>query len=110
MIKIKWFGREFIASVLALLNKLAYNLAVVEIGTFEAKNRFSELVHHVMDTGEEVLVTLRGKKAVKIVPVEPKIKKNAREVIEELMAFADKHNIRSDGVPIKQMIEEGRKY
>lgn len=80
----------------------------MEIGTFEAKNRFSELVHHVMDTGEEVLVTLRGKHAVKIVPVEAKTKKNARQVIEELMAFAEKHQIRNNGDSIKALIEEGR--
>lgn len=83
----------------------------MEIGTFEAKNRFSELVHHVMDTGEEVLVTLRGKRAVKIVPVDVRQnKKSAGEIIEELVQYARKHNIRSDGVPIKQMIEDGRKY
>jgi prevent-host-death family protein len=96
--------------MLAFSKQLAYNLAVMEIGTFEAKNRFSELVHHVMDTGEEVLVTLRGKKAVKIVPVEAKIKKNTAAILDELVQYAKKHNIRSDGVPIKQMIEDGRKY
>jgi prevent-host-death family protein len=82
----------------------------MEIGTFEAKNRFSELVHHVMDTGEEVLVTLCGKQAVKIVPVKANKKKTAGEVLQELMDYADAHHIRSDGESIRAMIEEGRKY
>jgi prevent-host-death family protein len=38
-----------------------------EIGTFEAKNRLSELLNRV-EAGEEILITRRGKVAARLVP------------------------------------------
>lgn len=38
-----------------------------EIGTFEAKNRLSELLNWV-EAGEEVLITRRGKVVARLVP------------------------------------------
>ena len=39
-----------------------------EIGVLEAKTSFTSLIAEVERTGEEVLVTRRGRAAVKIVP------------------------------------------
>lgn len=39
------------------------------IGTFEAKTHFTKLITQVM-SGEEVLITRRGKAVAKIIPIE----------------------------------------
>jgi prevent-host-death family protein len=41
---------------------------MTEVGTFEAKNRLSELLDRV-ERGEEVVITRRGKRTAKLVPV-----------------------------------------
>ena len=82
-----------------------------EVGAFEAKNRLSELLRYVEDTGEEVRITNRGKAVARLVPekTRKKKKKSAGQIFQELMDYADAHHIRSDGVSIKAMIEEGRR-
>jgi prevent-host-death family protein len=41
---------------------------MTEVGSFEAKNKFSELLDRV-ERGEEVVITRRGKPAAKLVPM-----------------------------------------
>ena len=41
---------------------------MTEVGTFEAKNRLSELLDRV-EAGEEVVITRRGKPTAKLVPI-----------------------------------------
>jgi prevent-host-death family protein len=43
---------------------------MAEIGTFEAKNRFSELLDRV-ERGEHVVITRRGKPVAKLEPIAP---------------------------------------
>jgi len=43
---------------------------MAEVGTFEAKNKLSELLDRV-ERGEEVMITRRGKPVAKLVPAGP---------------------------------------
>jgi prevent-host-death family protein len=56
----------------------------MEIGVFEARNRFSELID-TAEAGEEVVVLRRGKPVAKIVPVRDRelLIRNRREAIEQ---------------------------
>jgi prevent-host-death family protein len=59
---------------------------MAEVGTFEAKNKLSELLDRA-ERGEETIITRRGKPIAKIVPVPPprdveKAKDVARQIRE----------------------------
>lgn len=64
-----------------------------EIGVLEAKTSFTSLIAEVERTGEEVLVTRRGKAAVKIVPATPTRERSTPEqrtaVAEDIIAWRD---------------------
>jgi len=55
-----------------------------EIGAFEAKTKFSELLRKV-ELGERFTVTRRGKVIAEIVPPTPAIKPVPQDVIDRLM-------------------------
>ena len=52
---------------------------------FEAKAHLSDLVRRIADDGNEVLITVRGKPMVKIVPVNARLKESAWEVRERVV-------------------------
>jgi len=64
-----------------------------EIGVLEAKTSFTSLIAEVERTGEEVLVTRRGRAAVRIVPASPEYRARSpeqrRAVAEEIIAWRD---------------------
>lgn len=64
-----------------------------EIGVLEAKTSFTSLIAEVERTGEEVLVTRRGRAAVKIVPAAPQRQalspSERRAVAEKIIAWRD---------------------
>jgi prevent-host-death family protein len=64
-----------------------------EVGVLEAKTSFTSLIAEVERTGEGVLVTRRGKAAVKIVPARPTLEPSTPEqrtaVAEGIIAWRD---------------------
>lgn len=64
-----------------------------EIGVLEAKTSFTSLIAEVERTGEGVLVTRRGKAAVKIVPATPMLQPSTPEqrtaMAEDIIAWRD---------------------
>lgn len=79
-----------------------------EIGAFEAKNHLSELLATVAKTGEEILITNRGKPMAKLVPAVAK--RDKANTLQELRAFAQAHPlVLKEGETIKSLIEEGRR-
>lgn len=64
-----------------------------EIGVLEAKTSFTSLIAEVERTGEGVLVTRRGKAAVRIVPATPARERSTPEqrtaVAEDIIAWRD---------------------
>jgi prevent-host-death family protein len=77
------------------------------VSLFEAKTHLHQLLDRVAQ-GEEIAITKHGKPVARLVPaVLPKA--DVRQVIEELKAFS-KGNTLGEGVTIRDLIEEGRRF
>jgi prevent-host-death family protein len=88
---------------------IAREIAMKEIGIFQAKTKFSEIAKRVKSTGRPVRVTNRGEPVVEIVPVTngKSGRRSKREAIQELMRLRDtlpKVSVEE----IKRDIAEGR--
>jgi prevent-host-death family protein len=83
---------------------------MTEIGTFEAKNRLSELLDRV-ERGEEVVITRRGKRVAKLVPiVDPLRRERARQAAEGIRRLAKEMNLGPfDWEEWKRYRDEGRR-
>jgi prevent-host-death family protein len=82
---------------------------MTEIGTFEAKNRLSELLDRA-ERGEEVVITRRGKPIAKLVPVTPpRDRERAREAVRRIRELAKEMNLGPfDWEEWKKYRDEGR--
>ena len=79
------------------------------VGSFEAKTHLSQLLERVAQ-GEEFTITKHGKPVARLVPaVAAKPRADVRQVIEELKAFG-KGDTLGEGVTIRDLIEEGRRF
>ena len=76
-----------------------------EIGAYEAKTKFSELLRRA-EKGERFVITRHGRPVAVLEPVSPARRRNVKEVIEALKEFRKKHTL--GGLKIKELIEEGR--
>jgi prevent-host-death family protein len=76
-----------------------------EIGAFEAKTKFSELLRKV-DQGERFTITLRGRVIAELTPPTPIPKPVPQDVIDRLM-HPSIHGI--SGETVLEWIREGRK-
>ena len=82
---------------------------MTEIGTFEAKNRLSELLDRA-ERGEEVIITRRGKPVAKLVPVNPvHDRERAREAVRRIRELGKEMNLGPfDWEEWKKYRDEGR--
>lgn len=81
----------------------------MEIGTFEAKNRFSELLDRVAK-GEEVTITRHGKPVARLVAAQTRDVVKAAAAAKAILKMRD--SLPADtlkGITIKELIEEGRR-
>ena len=79
------------------------------VGSFEAKTHLAQLLERVAK-GEEFIITRHGKPVARLVPAVPaKPKPDIRQVIEELKAFS-KGNTLGEGLTVRDLIEEGRRF
>lgn len=76
-----------------------------EIGAYEAKTHFSELLDRA-ERGEAITITKHGRPVAQLVPVDNSTLRRRGEAVERLKQFAKGRTL---GVPIKQLIEEGRR-
>lgn len=74
------------------------------IGTFEAKNRFSELIDRV-SRGGEVTITRHDKPVAKLVPAKGDAEERRRAVDAWLEM---RQGCRLGGLSIRELIDEGR--
>jgi prevent-host-death family protein len=79
-----------------------------EVGTFDAKNRFSELLSRA-EAGEEISITRHGKIVAKLVPAE-----NDNDRLESARAAAARiremrKGVTLGGLKIKDLIKEGQR-
>jgi prevent-host-death family protein len=79
------------------------------VGSFEAKTHLPQLLERVAK-GEEFTITKHGKPVARLVPVSiTQPKPDVRQVIEELKAFS-KGNTLGDGITVRDLIEDGRRF
>jgi prevent-host-death family protein len=79
------------------------------VGSFEAKTHLPQLLERVAK-GEEFTITKHGKPVARLVPVSiTQSKPDVRQVIEELKAFS-KGNTLGDGITVRDLIEDGRRF
>jgi prevent-host-death family protein len=80
-----------------------------EVGAFEAKNRFGQLLDWVED-GEEVVITRHGREVARLVPARHGIDRDeARAAIQRIRARAEQRKLgRFDWAEWKAYRDEGR--
>ncbi len=76
-----------------------------EIGAYEAKTRFSELLRRV-EKGECFVITRYGLPVAILKPVPSRRKRKVKEVIRDILEFGRQHSL--GGLTIKALIEKGR--
>ena len=77
-----------------------------EVGVYEAKTQLPRLLDDV-ERGETVTITRHGKPVAQLVPVGRR-RMTPAEAVEGLIASRAKHRL--DGLTIRELIEEGRRY
>jgi prevent-host-death family protein len=80
---------------------------MIEVGSYEAKTQLPRLLKRVA-RGERITITRHGVPVAMLVPAETKPKMSRREAVEAMRAFSKGRKL--EGITIRQMIEEGRKY
>jgi prevent-host-death family protein len=77
-----------------------------QVGVYEAKTQLPRLLDSV-ERGETITITRHGKAVARLVPVRAN-RMTVEEAIQAMRAFREEHSL--DGLTIKELIEEGRKY
>ena len=78
-----------------------------EVGAFEAKNKFGQLLDWV-EQGEEVTITRHGKEVARLVPARGSFnRETAREAAKRIRQMS--RGITLNGLKIKDLINEGRR-
>ena len=76
-----------------------------EIGAYEAKTHLPALLQRVQ-RGEQFIITRHGRAIARLVPIGRSGPDRRHEAVERLMEFSKGRVL---GVPVKQLIEEGRR-
>jgi len=79
-----------------------------QIGTFEAKTHFSQIIERV-ENGADFVITKRGKPVAKIIPFEQEKKMTRKEAIEQLIEMRKLYRGEPGSFNIREAIEEGRR-
>ncbi len=77
------------------------------IGASEAKTHLPQLLRRVQ-AGERFIITKHNRPVAELIPFQPHDSNKVRTAIAGLKAFQKTHSL--EGLPVRQMIEEGRKY
>ena len=80
-----------------------------EVGSFEAKNRFGQLLD-IVENGEEVLITRHGREVARLVPAHSSANRDAaRTAVQRLRARAEQRKLgRFNWAEWKSYRDEGR--
>lgn len=80
---------------------------VSEIGAFEAKTHLPQLLRRV-EAGERFVITRHGRPLAELVPFRLRDSGKVQSAIDALKEFQRTHSLGE--VPVRQMVEEARKY
>lgn len=78
----------------------------LRIGTFDAKNRFSELIDRV-GRGAEITITKHDAPVAKLIPIGDGLSEKRKKAAAELRALRGRYQLK--GTSIRQLIDEGRR-
>lgn len=77
------------------------------VGAFQAKTQLSQLLDEV-ERGETVTITRHGAPVAVLSPAKPvRDERTGEEILAEMKRI--RAGIKLDGIPIRQLIEEGRR-
>lgn len=79
------------------------------VGTYEAKTQLSRLLDEVAK-GETITITKHGVPVAQLVPPPNARREDLAQLVEDWLEYRRRQNIRLDGLSIKEMIEEGRRW
>ncbi|MCL2067513.1 MAG: type II toxin-antitoxin system prevent-host-death family antitoxin [Treponema sp.] len=79
-----------------------------QIGTFEAKTHFSQIIEKV-ESGADFIITRRGKPVAKIIPFKQEKEMTFKEAIEKFKEFRKLYRGEPGSFNIREAIEDGRK-
>ena len=77
------------------------------VGSYQAKTHLARLLKRVA-RGERITITRHGVPVAMLVPIEHKPKLDRKAAVEAMKAFSKGRRL--DGISIRELIEEGRKY
>ena len=77
------------------------------IGAFEAKTNLSRLLRRV-EAGEQFVITKHGRPVAELISFRPRDPDKVQAAIDDLKAFRKMHGL--DGLGVRDMIDEGRRY
>jgi prevent-host-death family protein len=77
------------------------------VGTFEAKTHLNKLLDRV-SKGETIQITRRGVPVAKLVPANEDRKQDFQKIGREIREM--RKGIRLNGLTIRELIDEGRRY
>lgn len=80
---------------------------VSEIGAFEAKTHLPQLLRRV-EAGERFVITKHGRPLAELVPFRLRDSGKVQSAIDALKEFQRTHSLGE--VPVRQLVEEARKY
>ncbi len=77
------------------------------VGSYQAKTHLPRLLERAA-RGERITITKHGVPIAMLVPVEKKPLMDRRAAVEAMKEFRKGHSL--NGISIRELIEEGRKY
>ena len=78
-----------------------------EVGAFDAKTRFGELLNQVEENGTSFTITRRGVPIARLGPVGAHAHRDPGELLRAFRAFQEAHPLK--GTTTKDLIDEGRR-
>lgn len=79
------------------------------VGSYEAKTHLPRLLDEVAN-GETITITKHGKPVAQLVPPAGKPRRDVDAVIDDIREFRERERITLDGISIRELIDEGRRY
>jgi antitoxin (DNA-binding transcriptional repressor) of toxin-antitoxin stability system len=79
------------------------------VGCYQAKTHLPALLERV-EQGEKILITRRGHPVALLTQPPAEVKRDVREVVEEMLAYRERRKRTTGKLTIRQMIEEGRRF
>ena len=78
-----------------------------KIGAFEAKTHLPQLLQRVQ-AGERFVITRHNLPVAELIPFRSSNTAKVRSAIDDLKAFQETHSL--DGLSVRQLMEESRRY